>query len=128
MRNLAKRNQNRVYVSSEITFDAKKLDREFYRADIEIHNVDHPLQSYEGRLFLNNTKANLKTPKNERNNHGGCYGDVGHCDFMPERRTYDLRQDSDIRPQYKQVEATDIIKKLGSRTNKFTITIVPVLY
>lgn len=131
------RSQNRVYVSPEIIFDIKKLDREFYRADIEIHNVDHSGPSYEGRVFLNNPKANLNTPKNDKNNyagsyyifgHGGCYGDLGHCDFIPERRKYDLRQDSDVRPQYKSIEATDLIKKLGSKTNKFTITIVPVLY
>jgi hypothetical protein len=129
--------KNGVYVSRKIIFDIKKLDREFYRADIEIHNVDHTGPSYEGRVFLNNPKANLKTPKNDRNNyagsyhifgHGGCYGDLGHCDFIPERRKYDLRQDSDVRPQFKSIEATDLIKKLGRKINKFTITIVPVLY
>ncbi|HZE78977.1 MAG TPA: hypothetical protein VE089_10560 [Nitrososphaeraceae archaeon] len=134
---MGKTGQNGVYVSSEIIFDLKKQDREFSRADIEIHNVDHLGPSYEGRVFLNNTKANINTPKNDRNNyagsyyifgHGGCYGDVGHCDFVPGRREYDLRQDSDVRSQYKYIEATDLIKKLGRKTNKFTITIVPVLY
>ena len=137
MRNMSKKSQNRVYISSEIIFDTKKLDREFYRADIEIHNVDHSGPSYEGRVFLNNPNANINTAKNDKNNyagsyyifgHGGCYGDLGHCDFIPERRKYDFRQHSDVRPQYKSIEATDLIKKLGKKTNKFTITIVPVLY
>ena len=134
---MSKTDHNKVYVSPKIVFDTKKLEREYYRADIEIHGVDHSGQTYEGRVFLNNPKANQKTLKNERNNyagsyyifgHGGCYGDVGHCDYEPEKRLYDLRLGSDIRPQYKRIIVTDLLKKLGRKTNQFTITIVPVLF
>ena len=134
---MSESNQNRVYVSPEIIFDIKKFEREFYRADIEIHGIDHSGQSYEGRVFLNNPNANQKTPKDENSNyagsyyifgHGGCYGDVGHCDYVPGARKYDLRQNTDIRPQYKRIIATDLIKKLSKKTNSIVITIVPVLY
>jgi tyrosinase len=130
-------NQNRVYVSPEIVFDIKKLEKEFSRADVEIHDVDHSGVSYEGRVFLNNPDANQRTPKDEKSNyagsyhifgHGGCFGDIGHCDYKPERRAYDTRLNSDIRPQYKRIIVTNLLKKLGKNTNKFTITIVPVLY
>lgn len=129
--------QTRVYISPEIVFDIKKLEKKFVRADVEIHDVDHSGVSYEGRVFLNNPDANQTTPKDEKSNyagsyhifgHGGCFGNVGHCDYKPERRIYDRRQDLDIRPQYKRIIVTNLLKKLGNKTNKFTITIVPVLY
>jgi hypothetical protein len=126
-----------VYVSQEIAFDIRKLENKFYRADIEIHNLDHSGQSYEGRVFLNNPNANQRTPVDEEHNyvgsyhvfgHGGCYGDIGHCDVVREKRRYDRRLSSDIRPQYKRIIATSTIKKIGGETDRFTITIVPVLY
>jgi hypothetical protein len=48
------KNRSGVYVSEPIYLDIKKLENEFYRADIEIHGVDHSGPSYEGRIFLNN--------------------------------------------------------------------------
>ena len=129
--------RNRAYISPEIVLDIKKLENEFYRADIEIHNVHHAGQSYEGRIFLNNRNANQNTPMDEKNNyagsyhifgHGGCFGDIGHCDYKSERRRYDRRTSSDVRPQYKHIIVTNLLKKIGKKTNKFTITIVPVLY
>ena len=90
--------RNRAYISPEIVLDIKKLENEFYRADIEIHNVHHAGQSYEGRIFLNNRNANQNTPMDEKNNyagsyhifgHGGCFGDIGHCDYKSERRRYE---------------------------------------
>ena len=54
-------NQNvegpKVYVSREIHLDMTKLENEFKRADIEIHNVNHSGYSYEGRVFLNNPQS-----------------------------------------------------------------------
>jgi hypothetical protein len=126
-----------VYVSQEIIFDIRKLENKFYRADIEIHNLDHSGQSYEGRIFLNNPSANQRTPIDQEHHyvgsyhvfgHGGCYGDVGHCDGVHEKRRYDRRMSPDIRPQYKRIIATKMVRRLGSETNKFTVTIVPVLY
>ena len=84
-----------VYISREIILDISRLENEFYRADIELHEVDHSGPSYEGRVFLNNRKANHKTELILANGyvgsynifgHGGCFGDVGHCDIPAERR------------------------------------------
>jgi tyrosinase len=127
-----------VYVSKEIYIDITKLENEFYRADIEIAGVDHSGSSYEGRVFLNNPYANQKTDLTLENGyvgsyhifgHGGCFGGMGHCDIPTEpRRTSDYRPSHHLRPQYKRIIITDAFKKLGKNTNKFTITIVPVLY
>jgi hypothetical protein len=129
--------KTRSFVSSVINFDITKLENDFRRADIEIHNVDHSGPSYEGRVFLNNPDADESTELTESNGyvgsyhifgHGGCVGNLGHCDILPERRSYDKRPRQDLRPQYKRIIITDMLKKTGENTDKFTITIVPVLY
>ncbi len=126
----------KVYVSKEIPFDIKKLENEFQRADIEIHNVDHSGPSYEGRVFLNNTNANQNTKLALANGYvgsyhifgdGGCFGDIGHCDVPKERRMFDYRPIHHLKAQYKRIIVTEELKKLGKNADKFTITIVPVL-
>jgi hypothetical protein len=126
----------RIYVSKEFAFDIKKLENEFYRADIEIHNVDHSGPSYEGRIFLNNPNANRTTKLTLTNGYvgsyhifgdGGCFGDVGHCDIPKEQRMNDYRPTHHLKPQYKRIIITDALRKLGKNSNRFTITIVPVL-
>lgn len=126
----------KTYVSKEISLNIKKLENEFYRADIEIHNVDCSVPSYEGRIFLNNPNANQKTEPILKNGyvgsynifgHAGCYGDIGHCDLPPGDRMYDFRPSHHLKPIYKRVVITDALKKLGKNTDKFTITIVPVI-
>jgi hypothetical protein len=128
----------KVYVSKELYYDITKLENEFYRADIEIHNVDHAGPSYEGRVFLNNPNANQKTELTLEKGyvgsyhifgHGGCFGNMGHCDIPTgRRRIFDYRSSHHLRPQYKRIIITNALKELGKKTNKFTITIVPVVY
>lgn len=130
-------NRSGIFVSEPVYLDINKLENEFYRADIEIYGVDHSGPSYEGRIFLNNVKADKDTELNEKNGyvgsyhifgHGGCVGNLGHCDLIPQRTPYDKRPSQDLRPQYKRITITDSLKQMGKDTNKFNITIVPVLY
>ncbi|MGB6531467.1 MAG: hypothetical protein WBF33_25455 [Candidatus Nitrosopolaris sp.] len=125
---------SKTYVSKELYLDITKLENDFKRADIEIHNVDHSGLSYEGRVFLNNPKADQKTKLTLDKGyvgayhifgHGGCYGDLGHCDIPKEREKYDLRPSHHLKPQYKRVIITDALRKLGKNTDKFIISIVP---
>jgi hypothetical protein len=127
----------RTYVSEPIELNINKLENKFSRADIEIHNVDHRGASYEGRVFLNNPDADENTKLSQQNGyagsyhifgHGGCVGNLGHCDLLPTRPPYDKRPTQDLRPQYKRIIITDMLRKLGKRTSKFTITVVPVLF
>jgi hypothetical protein len=124
----------KTYVSKELYLDITKLENDFKRADIEIHNVDHSGPSYEGRVFLNNPKADQKTKLTldkgyvgsyHMFGHGGCYGDLGHCDIPKERGRYDLRPSHHLKPQYKRIIITDALRKLGKKTDKFIISIVP---
>src|SRR6266496_260174 len=61
----------------------------FARADLEFHGVDHSGASFEARIFFNNPGATAATEKTPANGyagafhifgHGGCYGDLGHCE------------------------------------------------
>ena len=103
---------------------------------MEFHRVDHSADSYEGRVFLNNLNASQDTPKILKEGyvgsyhifgHGGCYGDVGHCEIRRDRRPYDYRPPHQLTPLYKRLIVTDALRKFGKDTDKFTVTIVPVL-
>jgi hypothetical protein len=124
------------YVSNPIFLNIKKLENSFYRADLEFHGVDHSAESYEGRVFINNRDANKTTAKTFANGyvgsfhifgHGGCYGDVGHCEIRKDKRPYDQRPPHQLTPLYKRLIVTDDLRKLGKNTDKFIISIVPVL-
>jgi hypothetical protein len=74
--------------------------KRFTRADLVFTGVDHSAGSYEVLVFLNNTRATDTTAHTIEKGyggrfvifgHGGCYGDVGHCD-VPATRLADDRQ------------------------------------
>ncbi len=119
--------------------DATALDTEFTRADIEFQGLDHTTASYEGRVFLNKPDANGTTPFDAPEyagsyfifGHGGCLGDVGHCDVI-ERRPFDPRSPHPLTPTRKAVIATDAIRRAlervaGLDTKELTVTVVPVI-
>src|SRR5215469_7630100 len=127
-------NVGNIFTSSPIKLYVNE-DEEYYRADIEFHGVDHSGASYEGRVFLNKPDANENTPLDEKNNyagsyhifgHGGCFGDVGHCDIK-ERRAYDSRPQHPLTPALKKVIATNAIKKILKTNNTITVTVVPII-
>jgi tyrosinase len=122
------------YVSGNIAIGA--LDKVFSRADIVFDGVDHSGVSYEGRVFLNNEAANEQTPKTARNGyagsfhifgHGGCFGDVGHCDVHGLPRPYDPRPAHPLTPARKVVIATDAIRQAIKGGKQVKVTIVPVV-
>ena len=120
--------------STEI--DVAGLDREFVRVDIEFHEIDHSGASFEGRVFLNNDRADERTDRSIENGyagsfyifgHGGCYGDEGHCDVVSRRR-YDPRPAHPLTPARKVVIATDAIRRaLQADHAKVLLTVVPIV-
>ena len=91
--------QLQIYHSHPIKLDTKKQS-EFYRADLEFHGIGHATESHTGHVFLNNHDANLDTARTLENGyvgsyhifgHGGCFGDLGHCDIVKKDRKYDFR-------------------------------------
>ena len=62
----------------------------FERSDLIFSGVSHGELSYEVRIFLNNRKVNIETPRSIELGyagrfvifgHGGCFGDANHCNY-----------------------------------------------
>lgn len=112
------------------------LDREFGRADIEFHELEHGGPSYQGRVFINNPGADETTERLDENGyagsfhvfgHGGCFGDPGHCDVRARDR-FDPRPAHPLTPALKIVTATDALRNaLAEDDQEMTITVVPLI-
>jgi hypothetical protein len=132
---------DRIYRASKIYKSPRKLSlanlpAQFSRADLEFIGVDHSGASYEARVFINNPGADENTPTVEANGyagsfsifgHGGCFGDVGHCDVNRERDEFDPRPSHPLLPIRKVVIATHAIKSAAAKSSDMTVTVVPVL-
>jgi len=108
----------------------------FNRADIILTGVDHAGASYEGRIFFNNPTADESTPKTAGNGyagsyyilgHGGCFGDVGHCEIQGEQRRFDPRPSHALAPIKKTVVATDAVRRAKDAKKPVVVTIVPII-
>lgn len=130
--------ESKPYVTSA-TVSSSELEvggpRDFYRGDIEFEGVDHAEASFEARVFLNNPKAGPSTPLTLQAGfagtfnifgHGGCFGDVGHCDLKA-RRAYDPRGAHPLTPARKVVIGTDALKRALEKGPKVTVTVVPIV-
>jgi hypothetical protein len=112
---------------------------EFTRADLEFRGVDHSGPSYEARIFLNNHQADDDTRRDISDGyagsfwvfgHGGCFGELGHCDIPTETRgPYDKRPPHPLTPHFKTVIVTETLKRVLRTTDSDTVlvTIVPVV-
>jgi hypothetical protein len=124
---------------AEVYFRPAELDiSEFKRADLVFTGVDHSATSYEVRAFLNNPEADETTRRTLEEGyggrfvvfaHGGCYGDMGHCDVPAERRgPYDLRLPHPLTPQTKIITVTTALEHvLREGAGELTsVTLVPI--
>jgi tyrosinase len=111
-------------------------DGRFTRADLVFTGVDHSGPSYEVLTFLNNASATDTTPHDiDRGyggrfvifGHGGCFGDLGHCDIPTDRPPGDLRPPHPLEPTTKIVTVTDALRRILGRGDQLTsVTLVPV--
>jgi hypothetical protein len=127
--------QLKRYHSEPISLDIGKSS-DFYRADIEFHGIGHGTESYTGYVFLNNGDADLRTPKTLEENyvgcyhifgHGGCFGDIGHCDIIDKTGNYDFRAEHPLTRGFKRLVITEQLRILGKQSKEFIVTIVPVI-
>jgi hypothetical protein len=114
--------------------DTATLDTDYARVDLELLGVDHSGSSYEGRIFVNNPSADENTERSAAAGyvgsyhifgHGGCLGDLGHCDVRP-RRAFDPRPGHPLTRARKVVIAGDALREAMTE-DKVTVTIVPVV-
>ena len=124
------------FVSKPIQLDLRDFENEFQRADLQFHKIDHSGASFELRVFFNNPKADETTKRDEERGyagsififgHGGCYGDVGHCDVPTERRRYDRRPPHALTPADKHLIVTEALRKAAEKNKEITATVVPVV-
>jgi hypothetical protein len=124
---------------ADLNFRPAELDiSAFGRADLVFKGVDHSGVSYEVRAFLNNLEADETTTRTVEEGyggrfvifgHGGCYGDVGHCDIPTEPRgPYDFRLPHPLTPQTKIITVTRTLEYvLQEGTGELTsVTLVPI--
>ena len=110
------------------------LDEDNPRIDLIFYEVDHSGDSYEARIFVNNPKATLDSPRESASGyagsftifgHGGCYGDIGHCDIPTEpREAFDRRPPHPLTPWTKTVTVTDALIGLPGPTIDVTVVAV----
>jgi hypothetical protein len=112
---------------------------ELSRADLVFYGVDHSGPSYEGRVFVNNPKADAATERALEHGyagsftvfgHNGCFGDAGHC--LPDQRTsdeFDMRAPHPLRPLTMTLIATDAIRRalVEPDVREVTVTVVAVI-
>jgi tyrosinase len=104
------------------------------RADLVFYDVDHSGMSYEARVFINAPDADADTPRDDPRyagsfcifGHGGCFGDIGHCDVPTEPRDpFDLRPPHQLVPASKTVIITAAFKRLiAPEDETMTVTVV----
>jgi hypothetical protein len=95
-------------------------DRPFTRADLLFYGIDHSGPSFEALVFMD-ARGVGKGARTEHNayvgsfhifGHGGCFGDVGHCDIPSHDDPFDLRPAHQLEPRLRIVSVTDAVKAL----------------
>jgi tyrosinase len=124
------------YVSGPIELAPAAATGDYARADLIFDDVDHSLASYEGRVYINAPDATLSAGRDHPAyagsfhifGHGGCFGDVGHCDVPAgPRDPFDLRSPHQLSPVTKVVIVTDALKRVISSaadTSSVQVTVV----
>ena len=108
-------------------------DRPFARADLIFYGLDHSGASFEARVFVDPRGVGRDAGAGHRAyagaffilGHGGCFGDVGHCDLPRERDPFDLRPAHQLEPALRILTVTDAVRGLlerGVEAAKVTVT------
>lgn len=107
-------------------------DRPFERADLIFYGLDHSGASFEARVFMDQRGVGGGADTTHRTyvgsffifGHGGCFGDVGHCDIPSERDPFDLRPAHQLEPAVRVLTVTEPLRALlerGVETAKVTV-------
>jgi hypothetical protein len=125
----------KTYTSRKIHVNKEDLENDFYRADLRLMGVDIKVPTYEGRVFINNIRANSDTPTDLGHGYVGsygifghpdCLGDEGHCDSHPQRLKFDVIPYR-LAPEDIAITITDKLKSIAEHTSDFTVTICPIV-
>lgn len=124
----------RKFTSKPIALPTAVRTAAFKHAELDFFEVDHSGASYQGRVFFNNASADENTPRDLASGyagafhifgHGGCFGEVGHCEVM-ERRPNDTRNLHPLTPTEVTVDVTETLRHVAAH-DQLTVTVVPVV-
>jgi len=95
----------------------------FARADLIFYGLDHSSASFEAQVFLDSRGVDRNADAGHRAyagaffifGHGGCFGDIGHCDVPAERDPFDLRPPHQLEPAVRILTVTDSVRRLRER-------------
>jgi len=121
------------YTSPPLELPAREPGDVVSRADLIFYDVDHSGPSYEALVYLDNPKADLRTGRDPAAGyvgsftifgHGGCYGDLGHCDVVERLDEFDVRPPHALTPWTRTVILPDgVLDRAGESV---TVTLVAV--
>jgi hypothetical protein len=106
------------YVSSPVELPEPEVA--FSRADLVFYGIDHSGSSFEAQIHLGDEPAGVFFIFG----HGGCFGDVGHCDIPERIDPFDLRPPHQLLPATRIVTVTEHIRRLvqaGERAVPVTV-------
>jgi tyrosinase len=117
------------------TSDALELpspEHAFDRADLIFYGLDHSGPSYEAQVFMAARGVGGEPHREHRSyvgsffilGHGGCFGDIGHCDIPTTRDPFDLRPAHQLEPAVRIVTVTEPLKSMlqqGLEAAKVTV-------
>jgi len=125
------------FVSDPIDLPEREAGAELARADLIFYGVDHSGPSFEARVFINAPSADASSTRDDPNfagsfcifGHGGCFGDLGHCDVPTEPLDpFDVRPPHHLIPAAKTVIVTEPFKRLVAPDDTtMTVTVVAVV-
>jgi tyrosinase len=93
------------------------------RVDLIFYGIDHSGSSYEANVFMDPRGVGRDADASHRAyvgtfyifGHGGCFGDVGHCDIPQEEDPFDLRPPHQLEPALRILTVTDAVTRLLER-------------
>jgi hypothetical protein len=122
--------------TEKLALSKDELPANFKRADLVVSDVEHGGHSFEARIFLNNTAATAETPLTAEHGyagsfhifgHGGCFGDVGHCEVNDRGKSpTDKRGPHPLTPIRKELTVTEPLRAVLDKGKLETVTIVPI--
>jgi hypothetical protein len=127
-----------TFVSEPLPLPLHPSGVPFKRADLHFHDLDHSGASYEGRVFLNNPAATLRTRRTIADGYAGsfhifghphCWGDAGHCAVPPgPLHGFDHRPPHHLVPQLHTLDVTQAIRELTETSaREVTVSVLPVV-
>ncbi|HEY2479436.1 MAG TPA: hypothetical protein VGI17_11995 [Solirubrobacterales bacterium] len=95
-------------------------EHRFERADLIFYGLDHSGASYEAQVFMGARGVGGDPGPEHRAyvgsffilGHGGCFGDVGHCDVPSARDPFDLRPVHQLEPAVRILTVTEPLRAM----------------